>query len=100
MYDALLNGRLGGAGLDAFAAEPPDPTLPVYHLPNVVVTPHVSGCTVGTSRKRAAAAAENVNRIARGQEPLYRVDWTSPRTVGAPTGSSQACLERFGALIA
>ena len=74
MYDAILNGRLGGAGLDAFAAEPPDPTLPVYQLPNVVATPHVSGCTVGTSRKRAAAAAENVNRIARGQEPLYRVD--------------------------
>ncbi|NQU11518.1 glycerate dehydrogenase, partial [bacterium] len=74
LHEALLQGRLGGAGLDVFAKEPPDPTLPVYRLPNVVVTPHVSGGTDGTARKRAAAAAENVDRIARGLEPLYRVD--------------------------
>ena len=74
LYEALLNNRLGGAGLDAFAEEPPDPTLPVYQLPNVVVTPHTSGVTDGTARKRAAAAAENLDRLARGLEPMYRVD--------------------------
>jgi phosphoglycerate dehydrogenase-like enzyme len=74
MYEALLNRRIGGAGLDVFAKEPPDPTLPVYQLPNVVVTPHVSGGTDGTARKRAAATAENLERIALGLEPLYRVD--------------------------
>ena len=74
MYEALLAGRLGGAGLDVFAQEPPDPTLPVYQLPNVVVTPHVSGATDGTARKRAAVGAENLDRIARGLEPLCRVD--------------------------
>lgn len=74
LHEALLNGKLGGAGLDVFSDEPPDPTLPVYRLPNVVVTPHVSGATDGTARKRAAAAAENIDRIAQGLEPLYRVD--------------------------
>ena len=74
LYEALLSGRVGGAGLDAFAREPPDPTLPVYQLPNVVVTPHTSGATDGTARKRAAAAAQNVDRIAQGLQPLYRVD--------------------------
>ena len=74
MHEALLEGRLGGAGLDAFASEPPDPTLPVYQLPNVVATPHISGATDGTSRKRAGAAAENVDRIARDLPPMYRVD--------------------------
>ena len=39
LYEALLQGRIGGAGLDVFAAEPPDPTLPVYKLPNVYMTP-------------------------------------------------------------
>ena len=73
MHEALLEGRLGGAGLDAFASEPPDPTLPVYQLPNVVATPHISGATDGTSRKRSGAAAENVDRIARDLPPLYRV---------------------------
>ena len=74
MYDALIHGRLGGAGLDAFAAEPADPTRPVYQLPNVIATPHIAGVTDGTSRKRARAAAENVDRIAQGLPPLYRVD--------------------------
>jgi phosphoglycerate dehydrogenase-like enzyme len=74
LYDALLAGRIGGAGLDVFAAEPPEPGLPVYRLPNVVVTPHIAGATDGTARRRAAAAAENVDRVAAGLEPLYRVD--------------------------
>ncbi len=74
MYEALLANKLGGAGLDVFAQEPTDPTLPVYQLLNVITTPHIAGSTDGTARKRAAAAAENVDRIAQGQEPLHRVD--------------------------
>lgn len=74
LYEALLHGKIGGAGLDVFAQEPPDFTAPVYQLPNVVVTPHVAGATDGTSRKRADCAAQNVDRVARGLEPLYRID--------------------------
>jgi len=74
MHAALLEGRIAGAGLDVFEQEPPDPTLPVYRLPNVVITPHVSGGTDGTARKRAAATAENLDRVAQGLDPLYRVD--------------------------
>ena len=73
LHRALADGRLGGAGLDVFADEPPDPALPVFQLPNVVVTPHTAGSTEGTSRRRAAFAAENLDRYARGQEPLGRV---------------------------
>ena len=74
MYEALIGGRLGGAGLDAFTAEPADPSLPVYRLPNVVATPHIAGVSDGTSRKRAQVAAENVDRIANSLSPLYQVD--------------------------
>ncbi len=74
LYQALIDGRIAGAGLDAYAQEPPDGERPVYQLPNVVATPHIAGVTDGTSRKRAACAAENVERIARGQAPLYRID--------------------------
>ena len=69
MYEALLHNKIGGAGLDAFAQEPVAPTRPVYALPNVCVTPHTAGSTDGTSRKRAAFAAENLKRFANG-EPL------------------------------
>ena len=69
MYEALLHNKIGGAGLDAFAQEPVDPTRPVYALPNVCVTPHTAGSTDGTSRKRAAFAAETLKRFADG-DPL------------------------------
>ena len=77
LAQALLEGRIGGAGLDVFAGdtlEDHDWNSPVYSLPNVVTTPHIAGATDGTSRKRAQAVAENVDRIANGLPPLYRID--------------------------
>lgn len=73
LTEALLAQRIGGAGLDAFGTEPPDLSSPLFRLPNVVATPHIAGATDGTSRKRARCAADNVDRIAAGLEPLYRV---------------------------
>lgn len=74
MEAALVAGRLGGAGLDAFGQEPPDTSAPLFNLPNVIATPHVSGVTNGTSRRRAQCCADNVDRLANGLEALYRVD--------------------------
>ena len=73
LAQALLEGRIGGAGLDVFSQEPPDMSSPIFRLPNVVTTPHIAGVTDRTSRYRARCAAENVDRIAAGLEPLYRV---------------------------
>ena len=74
LYQALVNGKLGGSGLDVFTEEPPNPQAPVFQLPNVVVTPHISGATYQTSRQRAACAAQNVDRVAKELEPFYRID--------------------------
>lgn len=74
LTDALVNGRLGGAGLDVFGQEPPDLTSPIFNLANVITTPHCSGTTFGTSRRRGQCAADNVDRVAAGLDPLYRVD--------------------------
>ncbi len=71
---ALTEGWIGGAGIDVFSQEPPDFSSPVFGLPNMVAAPHIAGCTDGTSRKRAQGAAENVNRVASGLEPLHRID--------------------------
>ena len=74
LTQALLDGKIGGAGIDAYSQEPPDITSPFFGLPNVIATPHTAGVTDGTSRKRAQCASDNVDRIADGLEPLYRID--------------------------
>jgi phosphoglycerate dehydrogenase-like enzyme len=74
LYSALAGGRLAGAGLDVFSTEPMDPDHPLLKLSNVVATPHIAGTTDGTSQRRAAFAAKNIDRIADGLEPLHRID--------------------------
>lgn len=40
---ALASGHLGGALVDVFADEPPDPRNPLFAAPNCILTPHVAG---------------------------------------------------------
>ena len=68
LYDALKDKKIAGAGLDAFAKEPPEFDLPVYKLPNVIVQPHTVAGTDGTMRKRADFAVENLKRYSDGKD--------------------------------
>jgi phosphoglycerate dehydrogenase-like enzyme len=43
--------------------------LPFHELPNVLMTPHASAWTEGMVTQRAKAVAENIARVARGEEP-------------------------------
>jgi phosphoglycerate dehydrogenase-like enzyme len=45
-YAALLDGRLAGVGLDVFDPEPPA-DHPLFHHPDVVLTPHVMALSRG-----------------------------------------------------
>ena len=74
LYQALIEGKLAGAGLDVFAQEPIDPESSLLSLPNVVGAPHIAGQTERTAQHRAAMVAENLDRLAHGLEPLYRID--------------------------
>ncbi len=73
LYEAVRDGKIAGAGIDVYGKEPPNVNDPIFSLPNVISTPHIAGVTDGTSRKRAQCAADNVDRVAAGLEPLYRV---------------------------
>jgi phosphoglycerate dehydrogenase-like enzyme len=68
---ALHEGRLGGAALDVFEAEPIDAAHPLraLALPNVVVTPHLAWLTPETLTRSLDVAFENCRRV-RDREPL------------------------------
>jgi phosphoglycerate dehydrogenase-like enzyme len=68
---ALQQGRILAAGLDTQEKEPPDPHNPLLQLPNVTLTPHSAGPTVDSFRKRFHNGYVNVERVARGQPPLW-----------------------------
>jgi len=71
---ALRTGQLGGAALDVFTREPLDPTSPFWDLPNVIVTPHMSGAMEDYWTPLVALFAENLRRFEQGQPLLNVVD--------------------------
>ena len=76
LYRALAQKKIAGAVLDVWYRYPtgPDPTFPAHQpfheLPNVLMTPHLSGWTEGMLEARATVIAENIHRTARGEPPL------------------------------
>ncbi len=70
---ALRGRRIAGAGIDTFAQEPPNPESPLRTLPSVVLTPHSAGPTWESWPKRFRNGYANIQRVARGEPPLWVV---------------------------
>jgi phosphoglycerate dehydrogenase-like enzyme len=71
---ALRAERIAGAALDVFATEPLPPESPLWDLPNVIVSPHMSGDVVGWKRELVALFADNLGRRVTGRPLLNVVD--------------------------
>jgi phosphoglycerate dehydrogenase-like enzyme len=80
LYDALADGSIAGAALDVWYRYPSAPGVafparrPFHELPNVLMTPHVSGWTEGMLEARATLIAENIHRSARGEPPVNLIE--------------------------
>jgi phosphoglycerate dehydrogenase-like enzyme len=79
LHDALVSGKLRGAGLDAFDPEPPLPDNLLLKLDQVLVTPHTGGAVFDNVENVARHAIGNILRFLRG-EPIAPADIVIPVT--------------------
>ncbi len=73
LYASLQQRRIGGAIIDTWYVYPSGAnqtahpaSLPFHTLDNCILTPHMSGWTNGTIRRRQETMAENIRRLAEG----------------------------------
>ncbi len=71
---ALGSGRLAGAGLDVVDPEPLPADSPLWRLPNVIITPHISAHTAVSAEQRNFVLVENLRRYAAGEPMISVVD--------------------------
>ncbi len=73
LLKALQSGHLKGAGLDAFAVEPPDPKNPLLALSQVIATPHLGAQTDGATSNMGWFAMKDCLAVLKGEKPTYQV---------------------------
>jgi glyoxylate/hydroxypyruvate reductase len=72
LVKALQDSIIAGAGLDVFVEEPLPESSPLWDLPNVLITPHISGTTPHYSSRITDLFCDNLVRYLRG-EPLVNL---------------------------
>jgi D-3-phosphoglycerate dehydrogenase len=73
LYNALVSGDLGGAGLDVRESEPPGESS-LHDLDSVVCSPHVAWYSEESRVELTQTVAEDVVRVLRGEEPENPID--------------------------
>lgn len=64
---ALVEGTLGGAGIDVTVPEPLPADDPLWSAPNLILTPHNSGSTDGTGRRATDVFFDNLSAWVDGE---------------------------------
>lgn len=72
LITALREGRLAGAALDVFRAEPLPPDSPLWDMPNVIVSAHSASTVRQENARIIALFCENLRRYLDGR-PLLNV---------------------------
>lgn len=72
LIKALQEGRLAGAALDVFPEEPLPADSPLWNMPNVILTPHISGNSPAYDARAVDLFVENLLRYVEGQ-PLFNL---------------------------
>jgi phosphoglycerate dehydrogenase-like enzyme len=73
LVEALASGHLRAAVLDVFKEEPLPESSALWSVPNLYITPHVSGCTM--SDRIFEIFEDNYRRFLAGEDLQYLVDF-------------------------
>ncbi|MEU8797654.1 D-2-hydroxyacid dehydrogenase [Spirillospora sp. NPDC048819] len=93
LVEALRAGRIAGAALDVFEDEPLPASSPLWAMPDVVVSPHMSGDVVGWRDELVRLFAANFDRYLSGR-PLRNVVDKRLGYVGSPQGAGSPVTQR------
>ena len=74
LASALRSRRIAGAALDVFEHEPLPPESPLWHLENLLITPHTAGLTAKLWDRHYDLFSDNLRRYLSRQPLRYVVD--------------------------
>jgi phosphoglycerate dehydrogenase-like enzyme len=74
LASALREGRLAGAALDVMTPEPLPSDSPLWDIPNLIISPHMSGDRTGWQQDIARLFLTNLDRFRSGQPLLNVID--------------------------
>jgi D-3-phosphoglycerate dehydrogenase len=98
LAEAIRSGKVAGAALDVFAAEPTTES-PLFELPQVVVAPHLGASTAEAQDKAGETIAEMVELALAGDFVPYAVN-VSAAEASETVRPFLGLAERLGALFA
>jgi phosphoglycerate dehydrogenase-like enzyme len=84
LFEALVDGRIAGAGIDVFDREPYEPVSAhrdLRALDNVILLPHVGSNTVAANRRMGERALANILKAEGGQ--FAEMDLLNPEVLKA-----------------
>jgi phosphoglycerate dehydrogenase-like enzyme len=82
LIEALRTGSIAGAALDVFAVEPLPADSPLWTMPDVIVSPHISGDVEGWEAEVVSVFVANARRFAAGKPLANVVDKEAGHGVG------------------
>ncbi len=84
LAEALVDGHIGGAGLDVLEQEPPKDDAPILTAPNVILSPHLGWYSVASERRTRTMAIDGMVDYLSGRHPRAgRLAVNPRRSVGA-----------------
>ncbi len=95
---AIEDGKLAGAALDVFEAEPTTDS-PLFEFDQVVVTPHLGAATAEAQDKAGAAIAEMVRLALSGEFVPYAVNVSAAAEVTETVRPFLPLAQKLGALV-